>query len=96
MSSRLFDQYFNQIDWFVDVLNRIYNTSTISLRAKKEIHEAYVLKIHLMWEIFTEEIIIRCLKQDTSRYAGFKGIRLPKQLSNDVCRALLSHLTFCV
>lgn len=94
MPSRLFDQYFDQIDWFVDVLDRIYNTTTISLRAKKEIHEAYILKIHLTWEIFTEEIIIRCLKQDASQYADFKGIRLPKRLSNDVCRALLSGIGY--
>ena len=94
MSIRLFENFFEEINWFTDVLSKIYNTKDVTLRTKREIHEAYVLKIQVTWEIFAENLLVQCLKLNTSQYAEYKDIKLSKRLSTDVCRALISGIEY--
>ena len=61
---------------------------------KMQIHEAFVLKIYVAWEVLVENVFVECLSRDPSKYAEYKGIRLAKRLTKDVCRGLISGLGY--
>lgn len=65
------------------------------LAEKKQIHEAFVLKICATWEILAEDVFVECLLHDTSKYKEQTGITLPrKKLTRDICKGLVSGLGY--
>ncbi len=104
-----FDNFFASIIQHTDLLVKIVKTTRIILppheekeilpaflqTEKKQIHEAFVLKICATWEILTENVFIECLLRDTSKYRERTGIVLPrKKLTKDICKGLVSGLSY--
>lgn len=103
-----FDDFFICINEYTDLLFKIFEAkeviippekrreilTEILLSEKKHIHEAFVLKIYVAWEVLVENLLIECLSRDPSKYAEYKGIRLAKRLTKDVCRCLISGLGY--
>ena len=56
--------------------------------------EALVVKICTEWEVFTENLLIECLRKDTSKYAESKDMSLPKTLPRDLGELLLTGIGF--
>ena len=103
-----FDDFFIRINEYTDLLFKIFEAkeviippemkreilTEILLSEKKHIHEAFVLKIYVAWEVLVENLLIECLSRDPSKYAEHKAIKLPKRLTKDVCRGLISGLGY--
>lgn len=90
-----FYQFFGTINWYTELLVKITQAEqTITRHEKEELYEAFVLKVQVTWELLVEEILTACLNCDTSEYAKDKAISLPKKLSKDTCKCLLSGLDF--
>jgi len=104
-----FDNFFASMIQHTDVLVKIIKTTKIILppheekeiltkllaAEKKQIHEAFVLKISATWEILAENVFVECLYRDISKYEERKGIRLPrKKLTKDICKGLVSGLRY--
>ena len=68
--------------------------SRILVSEKREIHEAFVLKIYVAWEVLGEDVFVECLYRDSSRYAQERTVVLPRRLSRNVCRCLISGLGY--
>jgi len=103
-----FDKFFILINEYTDLLLKIFEAKEVVIppqkkkeilteilpSEKKYIHEAFVLKIYVAWEVLVENLFIECLSRDPSEYAKFKAIKLPKKLTRDVCRGLISGLGY--
>lgn len=103
-----FNDFFASMIQHTDLLVKIIKTTKIELlptekkeilpkflpTEKKQIHEAFVLKICATWEILAENVFVECLSQDTSNYAVYKGIVLPKKLTKNTCKGLVSGLRY--
>lgn len=95
-----FDNFFDWMNWYMKLLDKIYNAQRVIAKPdeKREIFEAFVLKIHVIWEIFVEDLLVDCLNKDTSQYAEYIGIkRLRKHLPRNICKAMvlgMSYLNF--
>lgn len=86
-----FHFFYTRTQWALHFLTRIYNAKTVvgSQREKTEIFEAFVFKICATWEMFIENLLIDCLTRDTSQYAKYTGYELPRQLTRNVCKAIV-------
>ena len=103
-----FDNFFASMIQHTDLLVKIIKTTKIELpqtekkeilpkllpTEKKQIHEAFVLKICATWEILAENVFVECLSQDTSKYAAYKGITLHRKVTKDTCKGLVSGLRY--
>jgi len=105
-----FEKFFGQISFYRDLLTKIKHTDKISydnpevikslkrtnidLREKKAVFEAFLLKIHVTWEILVEDLLIDCLSRDISQYAKHKEATFPKHLPRNVCKALITGLGY--
>jgi len=103
-----FDKFFVLINEYTDLLLKIFEAKEIVIppqkkkeiltkilpSEKKHIHEAFVLKIYATWEVLVENLFVECLSRDPSEYANFKTIKLPKRLTKDVCRGLITGLGY--
>ena len=103
-----FNKFFIRINEHTDLLQKIFEAKKVVVppekkkeiltdilpSEKKQIHEAFVLKIYVAWEVLVENLFIECLSCDPSEYAKFKTIKLPKRLTKDVCRGLISGLGY--
>jgi hypothetical protein len=103
-----FDDFFLRINEYTDLLIKIFEAKEVTippekrreilteilLSEKKHIHEAFVLKIYVAWEVLVEKLLVECLSRDPSKYAEYKAIKLPKRLTKDVCRGLISGLGY--
>ena len=103
-----FDNFFVSMIQYTDFLIKIVKTTKIILpphedkeiltkllqTEKKQIHEAFVLKICATWEILAENVFVECLLRDTSKYEERKGITLPRKLTKDICKGLISGLRY--
>lgn len=101
-----FDTFFTSMIQHTDLLVKIIKTIEIKVpqreekeiltkllqAEKKQIHEAFVLKICATWEILAENVFVECLLRDTSKYEERKGITLPRKLTKDICKGLISGL----
>ena len=63
-------------------------------KGRQKLVEAVAFRIHVAWEVFVENLLIDCLNQDTSQYASYKAMDLPKHLRRDVCELLLTGIGF--
>jgi len=105
-----FDNFFASMTQHTDLLVKIIKTTRIVLppheekeiltkllqSEKKQIHEAFVLKICAAWEILAENIFVECLSRNTSKYAASKGFILPRKLTKNTCKGLISGLSYFV
>lgn len=91
---RIFDKYFEQINAYADDLAAVRETKELRTAAKSEILEAYVLKIHVTWEVFAEDLLVYCLGRNTTQYGLHTGTQLPRVLPVGVCKGLVSGLGF--
>lgn len=103
-----FDRFFVRINQHIDLLVKLFDAkevvlppekkkeilTEILLSEKKQIHEAFVLKIYVSWEVLIENLFVECLSRDPSKYAEHKAIKLPKKLTKDICRGLISGLGY--
>ena len=91
-----FTSFFARITYYTDLLLDITETKPVTIQRvdKKEIYEAFVLKVYVTWEMLVEDLLFFCLAQDISRYARHEDISLPKDLSRDVCERLVRGLRF--
>ena len=103
-----FDNFFSSMTQHTDLLVKIIKTKRIILPSqeekeilpkfleseKKQIHEAYVLRICATWEILAESVFVECLSRNISKYAEFKGFKLRGKLNKEVCKGLISGLTY--
>jgi len=103
-----FDIFFTSMNQYTDFLIKITKTVRIILppheekeiltkllpAEKKQIHEAFALKICATWEILAENVFVECLLRDTSKYEERKGITLPRKLTKDICKGLISGLRY--
>jgi hypothetical protein len=87
-----FDNFFAWMNWYMELLDKIYNAKRVISKSeeKREIFEAFVLKIHATWEIFVEDLLVDCLNKDTTQYAEYMSIRrLRKHLPRNQCKAMV-------
>jgi len=104
-----FDIFFTSMNQYTDFLIKITKTVRIILppheekeiltkllpAEKKQIHEAFALKICATWEILAENVFVECLLRDISKYKEQKGITLPRRkLTKDICKGLISGLRY--
>lgn len=91
-----FQRFFYWMVWYTDFLEKVtYARRVISQpEEKRELFEAFVLKIHVTWEVLVEDLLIDCLNRDTSKYAQYTNRDIPKHLARDVCEALICGLGF--
>lgn len=89
-----FERFFSRLNWYTDLLVKVTEDPIIILTEKKEIYEAFVLKIHVTWELLVENLLIDCLNRNTSKYAEYKATNLPRNLSKNICRCLLTGIGF--
>jgi hypothetical protein len=106
--ARGFDTFFTTLNAYTDLLLKLYQArevvlppaqareivKTILPDEKRHVHEAFVLKIYASWEVLVENIFVECLRRDPSTYAERKGLALPRILSRDVSRGMLSGLGY--
>lgn len=91
-----FDTFFYWINWYTDLLVKVTEAKRIVSHPheKKEIFEAFILKIHVTWELLVEDLLVDCLNRDTSQYAKYKAISLPRNLTKHTCACLITGLRF--
>ena len=91
-----FNRFFRQIFWYSNFLEKISNAKRVILNPteKKEILEAFVPKVYVTWEILVQDLLVDCLNRDTSQYAKHKNTKLPRYLSRNVCKSLISGLDY--
>ncbi len=104
-----FDNFFASMSQYTDFLIKIIKTTKIEIppqekreilpkllpAEKKQIHEAFVLKICATWEILAENVFVECLLRDTSKYKERQGITLPRRkLTTNICKGLISGLRY--
>jgi len=89
-----FDAYFDHIHRYTDLLDKILNLKELNLLKKREIYEAYVIKILVAWEVFVKDLFVYCLKQDTSRYAQSRELKLPRKVSGDLAKSMISGMGY--
>ena len=61
---------------------------------KREVIEAFVLRIAAVWEILAEELMIDCLNRDSSQLGKHLDLTLDKDLPRPVCRAIVAGLNY--
>lgn len=89
---RTFEEFAWKMDWYANFLCDVYCAQKVisKLAVKREIFEAFALKIHCIWEGFVEQLLIDCLNKDTTRFAESVGIKgLPKHLPRNECKAIV-------
>jgi len=103
-----FNKFFGRLNQCTDLLLKIFEAKEVVIppekrkeilteilpSEKKQIHEAFVLKIYVAWEVLVENLLVECLSCDPSKYADYKGIKLAKRLTKNVCRGLISGLGY--
>jgi len=91
-----FEEFFSQINGYTNLLVKVTEAESLTLAnaEKKEIFEAFLLKIYGAWELFVGELLVDCLSRDTSQYAIDRGVDLPKDLSRTICACLLTGMAF--
>lgn len=91
-----FYYYFEWIEWYSDFVNKVYAARRVVGKKdeKKEIFEAVAFKLHAIWHILAEDLLIDCLNLNSSQYATHMDIRLPKNLSRPQCEAMIYGLGY--
>jgi len=75
---------------YANYLDRLLNAlRVVRPHDKKEIAEGAFLKLCARWESFVDEELVDCVNIDCSKLADFVDAQLPKNLSLDMCRAII-------
>lgn len=88
--------FIEELHWYIWFLNKIVAAKRVVGQPdeKVEVLEAFVFKVAALWEVLAEDLLIDCLNKDTSRYAEYKGMALSKNLTRNVCAAMLTGLDY--
>ncbi len=88
--------FVEDLHWYIRFLNKIVAAKKVVARPqeKTEVLEAFVFKVAALWEVLVNDLLIDCLNKDTSRYADYKGMALSKNLTRNVCAAMLTGLDY--
>ena len=81
----------DDMDWHIEFLTRTLGAKHIirTKADKVEVVESSVIRICALWEAFVEEELIDCLNIDSTRFSEYLGLGLPKNLSRNLCEAIL-------
>ncbi len=83
------------MDWYADFLKKMFAANSIlTTTEKKEIFEAFALKVYVTWEILMQNLLVDCLNRNTSQYARYKDCELPAHLPRNVCESLIAGLGY--
>lgn len=72
----------------------LYNNELFTIDEKKEILEAFLIKIIAEWDNFLEKSLVYLAKNDTSKLSEYLDLNLPAQISFDTCQAILNGLNY--
>ena len=95
-----FDRFVVQINQITDLLVKIYEAKAVVVPPDKEreiLTEVLLSEkkqIHVAWEFLVEEVFVECLYRNPQEYSRRKGLGLPKRLTRDICRGLISGLGY--
>jgi len=86
-----FESFFYRRDTVFYILKTLFTDDTlIDKRTDKEIiFEAFTLRICAEWEVLVQQLLVDCFNKDTSRYSEYMDLKIPRNISVDVCRAIL-------
>lgn len=99
-----FEIFFENMKYFNNLLQSIldfdsFNYSNgakekVSIYDKRQIFEAFVLKVDSEWQSLIRSLFVSCLSIDTTRYSESTCSNVPKHLPWNVCRAMVNGLGF--
>jgi hypothetical protein len=72
----------------------LYGNNLFTLPEKKEILEAFLIKIIAEWDNFLEKSLVYLTKDDTSKLSEYLGLNLPPKINFDTCQAILNGLNY--
>lgn len=89
-------RFFDGMDLYIDLLNiTIADDSPFSRKQEKiEVLEGFVFKLCSLWEVLVEDVLIDCLNRDSSAYASYMGLRLPRHIPRPQCEAMIVGLGY--
>jgi hypothetical protein len=95
-AEKTFDKFETWLYIYTVFLNKILSAKRVvsTTWEKQELLEAFVLRVVSVWEIFVEDLIVDCLNKDTTKYAAYMDLRLPKNLPRAQCEAMLNGLGY--
>jgi len=86
-----FKEFVDYMLWDDYLLDRIEHARMVvkAIEVKRDIFDAFVFHICANWEILVETLLIDCLNWDTSRFKEFTGIEIPKNVTREICTAIV-------
>jgi hypothetical protein len=94
------DKSLDNFEWwmaeYIRFLNKVLAAKAVVKedREKRELIEAFVLRIAAIWEVLVESLLIDCLNRDSSTLAKHLDLSLDKDLKRPVCEAIVSGLNY--
>ena len=90
-----FDDFTGRLRWYQAFIDRVCRGRIVRAADERmELLEAFLIRIHTLWDRFGERLLIDCLNRDTSQYAEHTDRNIRKHLSRDECAALLEGLGY--
>jgi len=82
--------------WHFVFLDKIMADKTLmeTPRERREVMEAFILRVVALWETFVVDLLVGCLNKDATQYASYMRLKLPKHLSRNECTAMLIGLSY--
>jgi len=80
----------------IDLLMKVEEARRVvgKIREKRSIFEAFVLSVCADWECLVENLLVDCLNKDASRYAEHTGFGIPKHMTRETCKAVLTGVGY--
>jgi hypothetical protein len=94
------DKSLDNFEWwmaeYIRFLNKVVAAKVVVKEAneKRELIEAFVLRIAAIWEVLVESLLIDCLNRDSSSLGKHLDLPLDKNLKRPVCEAIVSGLRY--
>jgi hypothetical protein len=85
-------EFENWINWYFGFTFDLFEERKIfgTRFEKAEFLEAFLLRVVTRWEYLIEKDILISVNHDSSKYANYLGLVLPKHLSMDECEAIIT------
>ena len=84
------DIFFEDLDRYIDILNKVISDDSPFTRDERaELFESFVLKVCSIWEVMVENLMVDCLNRNSSQYAKYMAMTLPRHMSHNQCRAMI-------
>ena len=94
------DKSLDNFEWWMAeyfrFLNKVMAAKVVvkETHEKRELIEAFVLRVAAIWEVLVETLLIDCLNRDSTALAKHLGLPLDKHLKRPVCEAIVSGLNY--